>query len=154
MINDPAKVLESGASAWSSAIWFWMTPHEYGGWCMPVARWPAFASCNTTCYDGPSGCSDSACTNDHWLPRKVDNCHDAMVGSGTGMGQVIAIINGGYNCCKISNYAGSTRSRMGTYIATYKAWTGDVPRSDLSSIVAPNCPLANGMSCNEWGSCR
>lgn len=57
-----------------------MTKHQFGGWCMPVAHWPAFQQCNDTCYEGPGGCSDSACTNAHWLPRHYDSCHNAIHG--------------------------------------------------------------------------
>lgn len=49
-------------SCWSSAMWFWMEYHNYGGWCMPEAAWPSYSTCNDKCPDGPSSCSESVCT--------------------------------------------------------------------------------------------
>ena len=40
LLNDPNLVTRDGATCWASAIWFWMTEQEYGGWCMPQAAWP------------------------------------------------------------------------------------------------------------------
>jgi len=87
-------------------MWFWMTIHEYGGWCMPPASWPSYDTCNSTCPNGPSGCNISnICTSDHWLPYKHESCHNAIQNGGTeGIGTVINLVNGGYDCCSTSSY--------------------------------------------------
>jgi len=86
LINDPDLVLASGKSCWESAIWFWMTPENYGGWCMPQAAWPHHDQCSAHCPKGPHKCKARACTKNHWIKEGAISPHDAMTSSkGKGM---------------------------------------------------------------------
>jgi len=88
---------------------------------MPQAAWGFFDKCTGECFGGPKNCMDPDCTADHWLELNKGSCHEAIHGKG-GMGEVMAIINGGYDCCLTSTYTenyGHTRSRIEWYIDIY-----------------------------------
>jgi len=62
-----------------------------------------------------------------------------------GMGEVIAIINGGYDCCLSSTYGtryGHTTDRVWWFIDIYKSWTGNLPFETLNPVPLNDCPLA------------
>ncbi len=78
LLNNPALVDKDAVICWASAIWFWMTPQNYGGYCMPQAAWPDFNTCSQQCPGGPVGCSNPICTADHWITPGKLSCHEAI----------------------------------------------------------------------------
>jgi len=113
---------------------------------MPPADWPGYNQCNTTCPNGPTGCNiSSTCTTDHWLPYKHESCHGAMQNQGSeGMGTVINLVNGGYDCCPSSSYRsqyGHVTFRIWWFLDIVQTWTGSIPFSQLSPVPVNDCPL-------------
>ncbi|KAL4474223.1 hypothetical protein ABPG72_001762 [Tetrahymena utriculariae] len=156
-LTNPDIVTQDQQTCWASAIWFWMTPQNYGGWCMPQAAWPSRDACAQSCPNGPSGCSNSACTSNHWLNTGKASPHDAIQ-TGKGIGQVINIINGGYDCCPSTTYKtqyGHTVHRIEWYAEILQLWGEPLPYSNLSTVPIEECPAAQGtIDCSRLaGTC-
>lgn len=88
---------------------------------MPEAAWHSHDICAEKCPSGPSGCADTSCSSEHWLEVGQNSCHDAIHFIG-GIGEVINIVNGGYDCCPSSTYLnqyGHTSHRVWWYMDAY-----------------------------------
>lgn len=83
LVRNPTLLDGNTELCWGSAVWFWMAEHGYGGWCMPQAGWGDHDTCENTCPNGPDSCSNGACSDAHWLPRKTGTCHDAIHSTGS-----------------------------------------------------------------------
>ncbi|KAL4488327.1 hypothetical protein ABPG72_019177 [Tetrahymena utriculariae] len=146
LVKNPTLLDSNTELCWASAVWFWMERHDYGGWCMPQAGWDQHDTCDAKCPNGPSGCSLSQCSDAHWLPRKNGSCHDAMHSSGS-IGQVINIINGGYDCCPTTTYFagfGHTLRRTEWWATIVVSWGLGLPWSQVDPVPINECPRAVG----------
>ncbi|KAL4467060.1 hypothetical protein ABPG74_010657 [Tetrahymena malaccensis] len=164
LLLNPTKLNDDTTLCWTSALWFWMAEHQYGGWCVPQAAWPFHDKCEEECPLGPSSCSNSVCSKEHWLPVGRNSPHKAIIGEG-GMGEVINLINGGYDCCPSSGYFplyGHTLYRVQWFASILQAWGAELPWSKLDPVPMKNCPLAeNHINCSQllnpsctWNCCR
>jgi hypothetical protein len=168
LLDNPDLVTDNLATCWASAVWFWMMPHDYGGWCPPQAEW----SDHDACAKDPDSRPD--CNLDtHYITPGNDSCHDAMHG-GSGIGLVLTIVNGGYNSCKVSKHrntwSGSV-NRVWWYITAYMRWKGAMPPEltmdadgNVSGIqecsllnqpqsdTCPDCAVLNckGVTADKW----
>jgi len=123
-----------------------MADHQYGGWCMPEAAWTDNKVCSADCPEGPNGCANSSCSNAHWLDKHTGNCHDAMHSSGS-IGEVINIINGGYDCCPTTTYFsgfGHTVKRTEWWASIVISWGLGIPWTTLNPVPLQDCPRAVG----------
>jgi len=69
-----------------------------------------------------------------------------------GLGTVISLINGGYDCCPSSSYRsqyGHVTFRVWWHIDIYSKWTGKFPYSTLDPVPINDCPLADNMNCGR-----
>ncbi|KAL4510722.1 hypothetical protein ABPG72_004876 [Tetrahymena utriculariae] len=162
-LNNPTLMENNPEISWVSAIWFWMNQQGYGGWCMPQAGWSEHYNCNAKCPNGPQGCTLTQCTHDHWLDQKVGSCLDAMHSSGS-IGEVINIVNGGYDCFPTTTYFinfGHTLKRVEWWGTILQNWGLGLPWTNLKPVPINKCPRAvNHIYCTQlkinqwcWGCC-
>ncbi|EAS07903.1 class I chitinase (macronuclear) [Tetrahymena thermophila SB210] len=160
LLSNPNILTTNQTYCWASAIWFWMTKQNYGGWCMPQVAWPGKNQCDLDCPNGPSSCKNSQCTSNHWMELQNASCHDA-IHTGNGIGQVINIINGLYDCCPSSTYfaqGGHTIDRISSFVQILENWNEPIPFKVLNPAPIYDCPIAlNHVNCQnieQTGSCR
>ena len=69
-----------------------------------------------------------------------------------GIGEVINLINGGYDCCPSSNLKteyGHSAYRIWWFIDIIYRWTGTYPFPNLNEISINNCPLVAKINCSK-----